>query len=98
MGPLVVEDDIEEGTVHVQPTVVVHEAQFAELVHEETDARARGADHLGQHFLTDLRDHRFRLAFFPNVGQQQEQPRQPFLAGIEEVIHQILLDPNRVSQ
>ena len=38
------EDDIEEGTVHVQPAVVANEAHFAELIHEETDAGARGAD------------------------------------------------------
>jgi len=31
------EDDIEEGTVHVHPAVVVNEAQVAELIHEETD-------------------------------------------------------------
>ena len=65
----VVEDDIEEGTVHVQPAVVVYEAQFAELIHEETDAGARGADHLGQRFLTDLGNDRLRLAFFPEMGQ-----------------------------
>jgi len=64
----VVEDDIEEGTVHVQPAVVVYEAQFAELIHEETDARACGPDHLGEHFLTDFRDYRFRRAFFSEVG------------------------------
>jgi hypothetical protein len=65
---LIVEDDIEEGAVHVQPAVVVNKAQSAELIHEETDAGARGADHLGEHFLTDLRDHRLRLAFFPQSG------------------------------
>jgi hypothetical protein len=37
-GCLVVEDDIEEGTVHVQPVVVVNEAHLAEPIHEETDA------------------------------------------------------------
>jgi len=38
---LIVEDDIEEGTVHVHPAVVVNEAQFAELIHEVTDAGVR---------------------------------------------------------
>ena len=34
---LVVEDDIEEGAVHVDATVVVlQEAQLPELIHEET--------------------------------------------------------------
>ena len=42
------EDDREEGTVDVHSAVVVNEAQFAELIHEETDAGPRSADHLGQ--------------------------------------------------
>ena len=33
---LVVEDDTEEGTVHVDTTIVVQEAQLSELIHEET--------------------------------------------------------------
>jgi hypothetical protein len=33
---LLVEDDIEEGAVHVDATVVVQEAQLPELIHEET--------------------------------------------------------------
>jgi hypothetical protein len=45
---LIVEDDIEEGTVHVHPAVVLKEAQFAELIHKETDAGACGPDHLGE--------------------------------------------------
>jgi hypothetical protein len=35
-GGLVVEDDIEEGTVHVDATIIVQEAQLSELIHEET--------------------------------------------------------------
>ena len=80
------EDDIEEGTVHVQPTVVFQEAKFAKLVHEEIHAGPRGADHLSQHFLTDLRNDRFRLALFPEVRQQQQHSRQPLFAGIKELI------------
>ena len=45
---LIVEDDIEEGTVHVHPAVVLNEAQFAELIHKETDTGACGPDHLGE--------------------------------------------------
>lgn len=35
---LIVEDDIEEGTVHVQPAIIVNKAELAEPIHEETDA------------------------------------------------------------
>ncbi len=34
---LIVEDDIEEGAVHVHATVVFQEAELPELIHEETD-------------------------------------------------------------
>ena len=37
-GIVPVEDDIEEGTVHVQPAIIVNKAEFAEPIHEETDA------------------------------------------------------------
>lgn len=42
--------------------VVVDEAKAPELVHEKTDARARGADDFRQRLLTDLVEHRARLA------------------------------------
>ena len=35
---LIVEDNIEEGTVHVQPAIIVNKAELAEPIHEETDA------------------------------------------------------------
>ena len=87
------QDDIEEGTVHVDTTIIFQEAQLPELIHEETDAGACSADHLVEHVLIDLRNERVRLAFFPEMGHEQQHPRQPPLAGIEQVIHQVLLDP-----
>ena len=48
------EDDIEEGTVDVQPAVVVDEPQSVEHILEETDAGPRGADHLGQRLWNPL--------------------------------------------
>ena len=95
---LVVEHDIEEGAMHVetaiaaQPTFVINKSQLAKLIHKETDARAGRADHFGQRFLTDFRNDRLRLALLPKVGQQQQRPRQSLLAGIKQLIHQILLD------
>ena len=42
------QDDVEEGTVHVQLAVVVNDAWFVELIHGETDVEAHGAaiDHM----------------------------------------------------
>jgi len=65
-----VADDSVEGTVHVPPAVVVEkEAHLAESSHEETDAGARGADHLGERFLAELRKGGLRRVVFLDVGQ-----------------------------
>jgi hypothetical protein len=90
---LIVEDDVEKGTVRGQAAVVLDKARLPELVHEETDSGPRGADYLGQRFLADLRKDRLGLVYLPKVGQQQQHPCQPFLAGIKKLIHQILFDP-----
>jgi hypothetical protein len=92
-GNLIVEDDAEEGTVHGQAAVVLDKAQLPELVHEVTDSGPRGADHLGQRFLANLRKGRIGLVYLPQMGQQQQHPCQPLLAGIKELIHQIPIDP-----
>ena len=67
---LVMQDHIEEGAVYVQFTVVLNKAELPKLIEKETDARARGADHFGQRFLTDLCNGRFRLFVFAEVGQE----------------------------
>ena len=63
------EDDIEEGAVHMQLAIVIDEAQLPELIHKETDTGTRSADHLGERFLTDLRNDRLRLALLPEMRQ-----------------------------
>ena len=45
--------------------LVVNETQLPELIQKETHASARGADHVGERILADLRYDRLRLAFFP---------------------------------
>ena len=67
---LVVENDIQEGAVHVQPAVVVNEAQFAEFIHEAAHAEVCGADHHGKRFLTDLRDQQPSASLTPIDGAE----------------------------
>src|SRR5580692_10685615 len=50
---LVVEDQVQQRGVDLDAAIVLDQAELAELVHEEADARARRADHLGQCFLAD---------------------------------------------
>ncbi len=87
-----------QSPIPTQPSFIIDEPELAKLIHKETDAGAGRPDHFGQRFLTDLGNDRFRLALLPKVGQQQQRPRQPLLTGIEELIHQILLNSDRVLQ
>src|ERR1700675_4191400 len=88
---LIVQDDVNERAMNLEGTVVFDKAETPELVHEEADSRSGSADHLRQHLLTDLRNYRLRRALFPEISQQQECSREPFLAGVEKLVYQILL-------
>ena len=100
MGPasvpawLVVDDDVEEGIVDFERVVavVMDETEFTELVHEEADARPRGSDHFREYLLTDLGQNGLWPVVFTEVCQQEEHPSQPFLAGVEEVVYQVLFN------
>src|SRR5271169_197076 len=96
---LIVENHVQQGTVHFQAaTVVVNEAQFTKSVHEEAHARARRADHLRERLLADIRNHRLRSSFLAKVRQQKQHPGEAFLARIEQLIDQVLFDPDGPSQ
>lgn len=64
----------------MQTAIVLNEPHLPESVHEETDSGSRSADNFRQRFLAHLRNHRLRLAFFSEVSQQEEHPRQALLA------------------
>ena len=58
--------------------VVTNETQFAEFVHELTHVRACCADHIHQHFLTELSHDRFWPAFFAEICKEKQQPGEAF--------------------
>jgi len=72
--------------------IVIDKAELPELVHEMTDPRPGGADHLGQLFLIDSGKFSFGSTFVAKMRKQQENPGQAFLAAIEEPIHEIVFD------
>jgi hypothetical protein len=80
---LVVQDDIKQRAVNLQPAVVVNKAQFPEPVHEKADPRAGCAYHLCQHLLADLGNYVLGCAFLAKMSEQQEDPGQPLFARIE---------------
>ena len=67
---LVVENDVEERAVDLQPAVVVDESQFPEPIHKKAHSRASGADHFCQRFLTDLWHHGLRNPFLAKMSEQ----------------------------
>ena len=90
----IVEDDTKEGIVDVDFSVVLDEAQFSKFVHEEIDAGPRCADHLRQHLLRHLGEHLLRMVPCAVAREQEQSACQPFFAGVEELVDQILLNPN----
>ena len=70
--------------------VVIDKAQLLELIHEMADPRPSCADHLRQVFLIDIGIYSFGSTFLAEMSQQQENPSQALLAGVEKLIDEIL--------
>jgi hypothetical protein len=86
------QDNTQEGSVDMQPAIVLNEAQFPEFIHEKVDPGACCANHFRQRLLRYFGEYLLRLGFLSVASEQQKSPGQPFLAGVEELIDQILLD------
>jgi hypothetical protein len=92
---LVLQDHVQQRAVNLETAaVIVDKAQPAKLIHEETDARARRANHLRERLLANLRDDRLGPPFLTEVRQQQQKARKSLLAGIEQLIHQVCFNPD----
>ena len=57
---IVVQDDVQQGIMDLEFSVVFDKTQFAEFVHEKAYARSRRADHIG-YLLLDLEVPTYRL-------------------------------------
>jgi hypothetical protein len=97
---LIAQDYTQKATVNCQraATGVIDKAQNSELVHEMTDPRAGGANHLRQLFLIDSGMDRFGSAFFPKMRQQEKNPVQALPAGVEKLVDEILFKASAASE
>ena len=84
--------------MYLDTAVITDKTELAKAIHKEADAEPRGADHLRQSFLRDLRNQRFRFSRIAEFGNQQEDPRQTLFAGVEKLINKIGLDPHAADQ
>jgi hypothetical protein len=89
---LLVQDNTQQGRVDVDPAIVLNEAQFLEFIHEEINPRPRCPNHFRQRLLRYFGKHFLGLVLLAIASEQQKSAGQPFLAGIKELIDQILLD------
>jgi hypothetical protein len=95
---LIVENHVQQGTVNFDAAVVIIQTEFPKFVHEKTHARSRRADHLRQGLLADFRYDWLRPTFLAKIRQKQKNSCQAFLARIEQLIDQVLLDATVSSQ
>ena len=79
-------DDGKQRLVDFDFPVVLDEAYFPELVHEQIRPRARGTDHLRQHLLRYLLNYPLRLIFLAVASEQQKRTRQSLLRRVKELI------------
>ena len=84
------QDDAQEAAVDGEPAVVVDEAKLFELVHEMTDARPGGANHLRQTLLIDPGEDGFGTAFLAKMREEQENSGQSLLARVEKLVNKVL--------
>src|SRR5437660_937281 len=79
----VVQNDIQQRAVNFQLAVVADESLSPKLLHRGADFGASLANQLGQSLLTHFGNHRLGLAFLAEIGKQEKDPREPFLARVE---------------
>ena len=86
--------DAQERGIDLNSAVILDETELPEFVHEEIDPRARCADHLGERFLRYFGEHSVGFVFFTVTGKQEKSAGEPLLAGVEQLIDQILFNSN----
>jgi hypothetical protein len=84
--------------VNLNLAIVVDQAELPKFVHEEIHAGPCRSDHSGKRLLIDLYGRRFQTKVVAIIGQKQESPRQPHLAGIEQLVNQVRLDAGGSGQ
>ena len=95
---LFVQDNAQKGIVDADLAVVLDKAQFPEFIHEKIDPRPRCANHFRQHLLRYFGEHLLSMAWRAIARKKQQSTRQPFLAGVKELVYQVLLDSDDSRQ
>ena len=88
----VVKDDVKQRGMNLHLSIVFDEAEPPEFVQKKANPGSGCPNHIRQGRLRDIGNYGLWLSFLTKISQQQENPRQAFLTGIEELIDEIFLD------
>ncbi len=97
---LIMKQNVQERTADekIISNFVAYKPQLPESVHEKADSRPCRPNHLCQGFLFQARDGHLGYALFAELSHQEKNAGQPLFAGIEQLIHQIVLIPDIALQ
>jgi len=76
--------------VNMDSPVVGDVAELAEVIHKLADARAGGADHVGELLLSDGRYHAFGFSRFTELSHDKQCAGEAFLAVVKQLVDEIL--------
>lgn len=89
----VVQNNIQQRFVHLDPPVVFDKSQLTKPVHEKTDSGTGCTDHFRESLLANLRNLHL-IARLTELRQQKQCPSESLFARIEKLIHQVCLYPH----
>ena len=95
---MIKQNSIQQRLVNLDAPVIFDKPELSKSIHEEADAGAGGADHLGQGFLRNLWNVVFRIARLAEFCHQQQNPRQALFTGVEKLIDQVGLNAHAALQ
>jgi hypothetical protein len=95
---LVVQNDVQQGTMDFQFPIVFDIARCAEFVHEIADSRSGRADHLRKEFLTEFSNNRLRRVILAEVRKEKENASQSLFARVEQLVDQVFFNSTVPTQ
>jgi len=95
---MIVQNDVQKRLMDADAAVVVDEPELPEPIHKEAHPRACGSNHLGKRLLRYFRDEGLGFGCLAELGHQEQNPRQPLFARVEELVDKISLRANALGQ
>jgi len=92
------QDYVEQCFMDMDTAVIGDVAELAEVIHELADPRPGCADHVGEGFLGDRRDHALRFSGLAELSHDEQCACETLLAVVEELVDEVFLSPDSPEQ